>query len=102
MNTYWHHHDRGFANLCTMVRAATKDEEQWLAAHGFERLTRKDAAAHARWVNGENEAWGSNSSAGSIDTVALFSADADHQIHGYEAYAAAGLVTQSRELDERR
>lgn len=55
MATYWHHHDRGFANLCVIVRATNPDQERILTRAGFERLTIAQLRPHVRWVNGETE-----------------------------------------------
>lgn len=59
-STYYHRHPRGFANECEMVRCVTPAEVAEAEAAGFERLTRDAALAEIRWVNAENDAWGSN------------------------------------------
>lgn len=58
--TYHHIHPRGFVNECHMVRCSTDDERLAAEAEGFTRLTRADAIAHLRYINYENDAWGSN------------------------------------------
>ena len=58
--TYWHRHPREFANECNMVTATTKEQREDLDAMGYERLTRREALAEIKFVNAENDAWGSN------------------------------------------
>ena len=58
--TYWHNHPRNFANECDMVTATTKEQREDLDSMGYERLSRKEALAEIRYVNAENDAWGSN------------------------------------------
>ncbi len=57
---YLHRHPRGFANECELVKCATPAEIAEAEANGYERLTRASAIAEIRYVNAENDAWGSN------------------------------------------
>lgn len=57
---YLHRHPRGFANECELVKCATLAEIAEAEANGYERLTRASAIAEIRYVNAENDAWGSN------------------------------------------
>lgn len=66
MATYWHLHPRGFANECSIYRAENELEETDLEAGGYERLTRREMERHIRWVNDENESWGSGRAFGKI------------------------------------
>lgn len=64
--TYWHRHPRGFANECSLFRAESDTEAQDLESEGYTRLTRREMSAHVRWLNDENDAWGSNRAFGRI------------------------------------
>lgn len=71
MATYWHQHSRGFANECSIYRADNETQEQDLMAAGYSNLTRREMADHVRWLNGENDAWGSNRAYGRISLKAV-------------------------------
>jgi hypothetical protein len=71
--TYWHQHPRGFANECNLVRAETDDQADDLADRGYEQLTRGALRQHVRWLNDENDAWGSNRAFGRISVQAVLS-----------------------------
>lgn len=71
MATYWHRHPRGFANECDIVRAEGRDDANRLEEHGYDRLTRTKLAEHVRWINDENDAWGSNRAFGRISLKAI-------------------------------
>ena len=74
MVTYWHRHPRGFANECDLVRAETSDQADTLIREGYDCLTRVELAEHVRWLNDENDAWGSNRAFGRISLKAVTSA----------------------------
>lgn len=74
MATYWHRHPRGFANECDLVRSETPDQADTLIREGYDRLTRVELAEHVRWLNDENDAWGSNRAFGRISLKAVTSA----------------------------
>lgn len=62
----YHNHPRDFANECVMVRATTPEEIDYVEMHDYEYLTQKEARAHLRFVNDENDAWGSNRAFGKM------------------------------------
>ena len=64
--TYWHNHPRNFANECDMVTATTKEQREDLDSMGYERLSHKQALMEIRYVNRENDAWGSNRAFGAM------------------------------------
>mgnify|MGYP001582108301 FL=1 len=66
MKTYYHLHPRNFANECCGAYAETRDERDDLVHLGDERLTNQEMRRHLRWVNGENDAWGSNRAFGAM------------------------------------
>lgn len=78
--TYWHHHPRGFANECSLVKASTRQQGEALREMGYTRLTLRQLRAHVRHMNDENEAWGSNRAFGAYSIDAILS---------YTAWAAA-------------
>lgn len=68
-NTYYHLHDRGFANECSIIRCESDAERESAEAEGYERITRADLARHISYINAENAAWGSNRAFGRIRLV---------------------------------
>ena len=56
----YHDHPRDFANECSLVAATTEAEREALKDAGYEYLTQAEARRHLRWMNGENDSWGSN------------------------------------------
>lgn len=95
MATYWHKHSRGFANECSLLRAATPEEAHYLARDGYTRLTRTQAHAHVRWLNAENASWGSGRAVGDDDFAALI--DPNHR--DYLAHQAATLIAERAAFD---
>lgn len=65
-NTYWHRHDRGFANICDIVRCVSREEAHLIQDAGFGRISRKELQHHISWINAENDAWGSSRAVGRI------------------------------------
>ncbi len=63
---YYHLHPRQIANECALVRTATAAEAAEAEALGYERITRADAARHIRWINAENDTWGSGRASGAM------------------------------------
>ena len=78
--TYYHHHPRNFANECNLVRvrAGDKDSADEAEAEGYERLTRDEALKHIKWINGENDSWGSNRAVGVMRLI---------DVEPYESFA---------------
>lgn len=66
MTTYWHKHPRGFANECSLARCETDAEAEEAEAAGYRRLKRTEVAQHIRFLNIENDAWGSGRAFGII------------------------------------
>ena len=73
--TYWHKHPRGFANECDMLTATTKIQRDDLDSQGYERLSRKAALAEIKFVNAENDAWGSNRAFGVMRIATILEHD---------------------------
>lgn len=71
MKTYWHNHPRGFANECNLCYAETREEQHALEKLGYTRLTLAEVRAHIRWINAENDSWGSGRAFGrlSLDNI---------------------------------
>ncbi len=92
MNTYWHKHPRGFANECIALRAETNQDAEFLRECGFTRLTREELRRHVRWINAENDAWGSNNAFGRGSFRSIVSASEDICNNGYPAHAASEYI----------
>ena len=57
--TYWHRHPRGFANECETVKTEHLEEQEDLRWTGYHKVSRETLVEHIRWINRENESWGS-------------------------------------------
>lgn len=91
-NTYWHNHPRGFANECTIIRATTQEEAEWLKANGFERLSRHELGQHVRWLNAENDSWGSGRAFGPINLRQITNPEIDdHGQYSLREYMRGNL-----------
>ena len=62
----YHNHPRNFANECVMVLATTPAEVAYAEDRDYEYLTRAEARKHIRFVNAENDSWGSNRAFGKM------------------------------------
>ena len=83
--TYWHQHPRGFANECSIMRAETAADAEELESLGYERLTVERLRKHVRWLNDENDAWGSNRAFGRISITDVMTAP-DYSVANRSTY----------------
>lgn len=72
-HTFWYREPRGFANEIDICRIPAADTALQDAAEkaGYKRQSRTEITARIRWVNGENDAWGSNRAFGHINLQAV-------------------------------
>jgi hypothetical protein len=73
---YFHRHPRNFANECHQLSATTAEQMAELEALGYQRMTLLELKRHLAWMNGENEAWGSNRPTGNYTVDQIESATA--------------------------
>jgi len=66
-----HKHPRNFANECDMIRCETEADAEAAEEDDYERLTNTEARKHISWLNGENDAWGSNRAFGGLSLQAI-------------------------------